>query len=410
MIIKKFQGKTEEEALNAAKQELGENVFVMNVKQGVKAPGLFGIFKAKLTEVTVAKEEEAEILARKNNDDEIKATIASVDKLRAKTESVPSITAPAPTNDDTVSQKLDTIQAFLEEKMKKDDNPEPKVTSVETVNSDDEEEKKEDSNMLVLLKLLYNTMIDNEVNEQYANQMIEEISQSFDDDAQMEYILSHIYQKMILKFGKNEIITPSSKKCPKVIYFIGPTGVGKTTTLAKIASMLAIVDNKKVALFTADTYRIAATEQLRTYATILNTPFHIIYTVDEIVDNFEKYKDYDYILVDTAGHSHHNAEQKENMKSFVHALDDKAEVEVYLVLSATTKYRDLISIADAYKEMANYKLIFTKLDETSTYGNLLNVRIHTGAPLSYVTYGQNVPDDIEKFNPQDTVRKLLSSN
>ena len=95
------------------------------------------------------------------------------------------------------------------------------------------------------------------------------------------------------------------------------------------------------------------------------------------------------------------------MGNFIHSVDDKVDREVYLVLSATTKYRDLISIADSYKEIADYKLIFTKLDETTTLGNLLNLKLYTGASLSYVTYGQNVPDDIEEFNPQSTVKKLL---
>ena len=95
------------------------------------------------------------------------------------------------------------------------------------------------------------------------------------------------------------------------------------------------------------------------------------------------------------------------MGNFIHSVDGKVDREVYLVLSATTKYRDLISIADSYKTIADYKLIFTKLDETTTLGNLLNLKLYTGAPLSYVTYGQNVPDDIEEFNPQSTVKKLL---
>ena len=95
------------------------------------------------------------------------------------------------------------------------------------------------------------------------------------------------------------------------------------------------------------------------------------------------------------------------MSNLIHSVDEKIEKEVYLVLSATTKYRDLISIADSYKEMTDYKLIFTKLDETTTLGNLLNLRLYTNAELSYVTYGQNVPDDIEEFNPQSTVKQLL---
>ena len=95
------------------------------------------------------------------------------------------------------------------------------------------------------------------------------------------------------------------------------------------------------------------------------------------------------------------------MKEFIRCVDDKVEKEVYLVLSATTKYRDLLSIVDAYKVMTEYKIIYTKLDETTTLGNLLNIKLYTGADLSYVTYGQNVPDDIAKFNPQKAVKQIL---
>ena len=91
----------------------------------------------------------------------------------------------------------------------------------------------------------------------------------------------------------------------------------------------------------------------------------------------------------------------------IHSLDDVAKTEVYLVLSATTKYRDLVSIADTYREMTDYTLIFTKLDETTSLGNLLNLRLHTEAEMSYVTCGQNVPEDIEFFNPQATVKQIL---
>ena len=111
--------------------------------------------------------------------------------------------------------------------------------------------------------------------------------------------------------------------------------------------------------------------------------------------------------MDTAGHSPQTAEQKKVMKELIHSVDGILEKEVFLVLSATTKYRDLLSIADTYSDMTDYKLIFTKLDETITLGNLLNLKLYTGALLSYVTCGQNVPDDIEDFNPQKTVKRLL---
>ena len=160
-------------------------------------------------------------------------------------------------------------------------------------------------------------------------------------------------------------------------------------------------------LLTTDTYRIAATDQLCTYASILDAQFRIIYTADEMVTAVSDYKDADYILVDTAGHSHTNVDLKNSMMEYIRCVDDDVEKEVFLVVSATTKYRDLLSVAEAYEQLSGYKLIFTKLDETTTLGNLFNLRLHTGADMSYITCGQNVPNDIETFSPQSTVKQLL---
>lgn len=189
---------------------------------------------------------------------------------------------------------------------------------------------------------------------------------------------------MILKLGQPEVISLTKNK-PKVVFFIGPTGVGKTTTIAKIASRFKVEQEKKVALLTADTYRIAAAEQLRTYANILDTPLSIIYTPEDIGKEIEKFADYDLVLVDTAGFSHKNDGQREDMKRLLKNLPAQYERQIYLVLSATTKYKDLIEITDIYDEFCDFHLIFTKLDETSAYGNILNIKLHTGAQLSYVT-------------------------
>ena len=112
-------------------------------------------------------------------------------------------------------------------------------------------------------------------------------------------------------------------------------------------------------------------------------------------------------MVDTAGHSLHNDELKQSVESFIRVLEEEMDCENYLVLSATTKYRDLIEIADVYSEMVAYKLIFTKMDETGAKGNLYNIRMHTGSPIAYITNGQNVPDDIAVFDAQRIVKNLL---
>ena len=190
---------------------------------------------------------------------------------------------------------------------------------------------------------------------------------------------------------------------------MGPTGVGKTPTIAKIASHYAMEEKKKIVLLTADTYRIAAAEQLRTYANILEVPFRVIYTEEELKTAVSDFGDYDYIFIDTAGHSHQNEELLEKMRQLIKTAGEAGEYQTFLVLSATTKYRDLQKIASSYKEISDYQLIFTKLDETATLGCLMNLRLYTETPIAYVTCGQNVPDDIEQFNPQKTVKQLLST-
>ncbi len=404
MIIKKFIAKTEKEAVENAKKELGEGVVVMNVKT-VKSKGFLAFLKPHMMEVTVALEEESEKYTAAVS--AISNVIASSQKKEAEvTKPAPSpapaamaTEPPARKDNSAIEEKLDSLQSLLEQQLQKPEEDKEEKTGKE-------EEKKEETETDKFMHLLYDTMLDNEVDEKYAQEIIDEIEQINKPNIPFDYALANTYQKMILKFGKPSGIEPAENGI-KLVFFIGPTGVGKTTTIAKIASKFRVDEKKKVALLTADTYRIAAAEQLRTYANILEVPFRVIYTVEEIRKAIEDFRDYDYILIDTAGHSHQNSTQKENMSNFIHSVDDKVEKEVHLVLSATTKYRDLISIADSYREMADYKLIFTKLDETTTLGNLLNLRLYTGASLSYVTHGQNVPDDIEDFNPQKTVKRLL---
>ena len=221
----------------------------------------------------------------------------------------------------------------------------------------------------------------------------------------MDNILSSIYQKIVLKLGQPKMIT-MGEKTPKFVFFIGPTGVGKTTTIAKIASKFKMNEKAKVAFLTADTYRIAAVEQLRTYGNILSIPLKVVYTEEELKQAKDEFSEFDLVFVDTAGRSHRNKEQRDDIEALINVIPEE-EREVYLVLSATTKYRDLVKITEAYSEIINYNLIFTKLDETTSIGNLFNVHMLTEAPLSYATYGQNVPDDIARIDAQSIAKQLL---
>lgn len=395
MIIKKFQGKSEAEAVEAAKKELGNNVVIMNVRS-VKKKGLFSFLKAQLTEVTVALEEDNEqryaAAAKKEEKREVKEPEET--RQQPLVDGI-ALNTGVKSDSSAIEEKLDNLHSLLEQQLQKPEEA-----------KEDEAGDEEEGEMERFMKLLYNTMLENEVNEKYANQVIDEIEKINKPGMPFDYALANVYQRMILKFGKTGEIT-TAEKAPKVLFFVGPTGVGKTTTIAKIASKFKVEEGKRIVLLTADTYRIAAAEQLRTYANILDVPFRVIYSAEEVEQALRDFGEYDFILIDTAGHSHQNETQKDAMKEFIHSVDGLAQKEVFLVLSATTKYSDLISIADSYQTMTDYKLIFTKLDETSTLGNLLNIKLHTGAEISYVTCGQNVPDDIEVFNPQKTVKKLL---
>ena len=411
MIIKKFVGKTEEEALDAARKELGSGIVTMNVKD-VKKKGIAGVLGSKQVEVTVALEEDNESIRavrREISAPRQEAASGTPDSLAARNAS--SLMTESSQN---IEKKLDSLQTLLVSRLQQEENakseqPEHREeTAVKEEVSDKEPEVQELTEQEKFIRLLYNTMLENEVDEKYANQIIGEVDKTEKPDVPIDFILANVYQKMILKFNKAKGITPA-EKAPKVVLFMGPTGVGKTTTIAKIASSFTVDEKKKVALLTADTYRIAAAEQLRTYANILEVPFRVVYAPEDVKAAINDLHGFDYIFVDTAGHSHQNEEQLANMKKLLETISEIAEYQAFLVLSATTKYKDLLKIASNYRDITDYQLIFTKLDETATLGNLLNVKLHTDTPIAFVTCGQNVPDDIELFNPQKTVKQLLST-
>lgn len=409
MIIKKFTGKTEAEATEAAKKELGSTLVIMNVRE-VKKKGLFAFLLPKQIEVTAALEEEAPARPQYGS---ILRTAADKE-IRTEQQNLL-----AKNSTENIEKKLDSLQTLLEsqlnnrqsekeESAKTQDVPDAEEKEDKTQDMAAAEKKEEEKNpeQDKFIRLLYNKMLDNEMDEKYVNSILEDASKTKKADLPFDYLLANIYQKMVLKFGRSEGITPSEEG-PRIVLFIGPTGVGKTTTIAKLAGRYCVEEKKKVALLTADTYRIAAAEQLRTYANILETPFRIIYTPEELQAAVEDYWDCDYIFIDTAGRSHQNTDQLEKMKEMVATLKRPESYQVFLVLSATTKYRDLQKIADCYGKIADFELIFTKLDETEAVGNLLNMKLYTDAPIAYVTCGQNVPDDMEAFNPQKTVKQIL---
>ena len=435
MIIKKFIGKNEEEATALARKDLGENLVIMNVRK-VKAKPPFAFLKSKRVEVTAAVEEEDPTMAQirriakaqdasrsrqtaaASNNTASKAAPASASARTAAgtapaSSGILSGAAPADDKSKSIEEKLDNLQNILEKRL----GPGEETKSEETIekpaeNSAPQESapapaEEPDKETSRFLRLLYNTMIDNDIDEKLVNELVNNVESTGIPGAKLDHYLSVVYQKMILRFGKAEGIAGPAPKGPVVIFFIGPTGVGKTTTIAKVASSLSVNDKRKVALLTTDTYRIAAADQLRTYASILEVPFRVVYSEEELTIAVDDFRDQDYILVDTAGHSHKSEELLAKQKSFMECLPETTVKQCFLVLSATTKYKDLKKIVDNYRTISKFQLIFTKLDETSTLGSMYNIRCYSDSAIAFVTCGQNVPDDIETFNAQHIVKQLL---
>ncbi|MCE1205016.1 MAG: flagellar biosynthesis protein FlhF [Holophagaceae bacterium] len=178
----------------------------------------------------------------------------------------------------------------------------------------------------------------------------------------------------------------------RVAALVGPTGVGKTTTLAKLAAYAQLHLKQKVALLTLDTYRMAAVDQLQQYAQILQVPLHVALTVEDLRSALRFYQDRALVLIDTPGHSPKDTDTLNQLRGL---MDELPEVETHLVLSATTKPRDLTEIAARYEPLRPTRLLFTKLDETSTYGPILSTLARVKRPLSYLGTGQEVPEALE---------------
>lgn len=423
MIIKKFQASTENEAILMAKEDLGNNAIVMNIKT-IKPKGIFKMFRKMQVEVTAAVDEGNEKEKSREDRPESKASSQFNAKIDEKLHPERKQEEEGSKEAKELEEKLNSLAKLLEEQIENQKKEEKKtgevsarekteavvkdteVRGTDSEKADSGEVSEKDSLKNRSIDLIIDQLTENEVSYTYAKQIIDEITQT-GNIRTLDDMLVCVYQKIVLKLGQMKPISfDKEDKKPKVIFFVGPTGVGKTTTIAKLSSKLILEEKKKIAILTADTYRIAAVEQVKTYAGILSIPVEVVYEIKDLDTILPKYKGYDYILVDTAGRSHKNKKQFTDLKVLFDAFS-KYSILTYLVLSATTKYRDLKKITSLYEDVSEYSLIFTKLDETDAVGNILNIKLDTGMPLSYVSYGQNVPDDIEILSSQIIAKQLL---
>lgn len=245
------------------------------------------------------------------------------------------------------------------------------------------------------LRLAFEGLVANQVAEDLALQLIEDVKSrlseaQWSDAAQMRAALTSRVAALVPTGGP---VIPSRKSAsPCVVVMIGPTGVGKTTTIAKLAAQHGVRDGQRVGLITIDTQRIGAVDQLRKYADLLDIPLEVARSPDELAACVQAFGDRDLILIDTAGRNPNDAARLAELKRYLAQV--RAD-EVHLVLSTTGDEATLVRAAERFCELGVDRILFTKLDEALGFGVMLNVLDRVQRKVSYLTNGQSVPDDIE---------------
>lgn len=338
MRIKRYLAKTNKEALEKVKKELGNDAIILNTRK-IKTGGFLGFFSKPWVEILAAVDQSAAANPAKN---------ARLDEIEKKLYQI----------DNRISQyDKPTIQHNKDE--------------------------------------IYKKLISNEVEKHIAESLIAQAeSMSGDREESIKKVINSYlkYQSGFLPADKN------------ICLFLGPTGVGKTTTLAKLAAIYSIKYKKSVGLITADTYRIAAVQQLKTYADIMGLPLEVVYSPQEMEKAVKKYNGKEIIMIDTAGK---NMNKQENIMEINNLIAASGANEIFLVLSCVTRFSSIKNLLQSYNFIDDYKVIFTKLDETEKHGIIFNTCYISSHPLRYIATGQNVPDDIELFNPEKLIDSLL---
>lgn len=241
------------------------------------------------------------------------------------------------------------------------------------------------------LKEAYINLLQQDVEEKYALALANAVMKKLQPEQKNSRAA---VEQILTQFIASSIPTEHSEKRQKknkVVVLVGPTGVGKTTTIAKLAAIEKLVNGKNVALLSCDTYRIGAIEQLKTFAVIADIPMQVVYKAVDLPAALKKFQRHDTVFIDTVGRSQKAKKELQDLKKIVHV--SKAD-EVHLVISSQTNTATLINIVENFSVVSPTHLIFSKLDEAAIFGPLFNIVQKTELPVSYFTTGQAVPDDI----------------
>jgi flagellar biosynthesis protein FlhF len=386
MDLKTYRAPTMREALALVRRELGPDAAVLHTRE-VRTSRLFGwISGPRQIEVTASCEVNVPSRLPPQRSSFAQPAMPSHEQSSQDL----SVTLGLPQSDSgqggEMQNQLSQLQAMVKELCKRSGNG----------NREDLPEE---------LFRLFTDLLDSDLSEEVARELVERV-RSESRGARIDDLL--LAKARIARMIESEIsvagaiqLTPGKRRLAALV---GPTGVGKTTTIAKLAAHYRLREKRRVGLITVDTYRIAAVEQLRTYADIIDLPMQVVSTPREMREAVHRMDNLDLILLDTAGRSPKDEVRIQELRAFLSEADAD---EVHLVLSAMTGARTLQQTAERFAAVGTTALILTKLDEASSLGNTLSVLRFSKLPLSYLTNGQNVPDDIEIANPQRLARLIL---
>ena len=350
MKVKKYVGDTIQDTIFKVKADLGSDAIILNTRK-YKKGGFLGlkIFGEKKVEVLAALEDD-------NSDVSNEKTLEEIDKLK---------------------NMLNNMERERKKEGSYEENLSPEIADI------------------------YNNLLEQGVKENIAQELIEDLK---DDNEEIN--IDKLKNNIKSAIGNPAPINRGQSL--KIIAFIGPTGVGKTTTIAKLAAKFALQEELEVGMVTADTYRIAAVQQLETYSDIMNIPLEVVYSEKELKEVINgKFEDFDLIFLDTAGSSWTDKMQLGRLKNFT---DKDLVTETHLLISLNTKTEDINKILDNFSTLEPDKIILTKVDEASKYGDIINLRNKYNLPYSYITYGQDVPDDIVEADTNKLFEYLLGDN
>ncbi|WP_299090112.1 flagellar biosynthesis protein FlhF [uncultured Metabacillus sp.] len=378
MKVKKYVASSMQEAMNQIRSEMGNDAVILNSKV-TQSGGFLGLFSKKNIEVIAAIDPEISQQLVGKTKHVRNAAAFETPKREAATDNEPLVKEQNQQLLDEIQQLKGLIQSFSTDK-KSEFYPEP-------------------------LRMILKEMTKQEVHASLRGRVISKLIEywhSENGDVTFEQLREKEAELFKNELEGIEFGGISFQK--KYINVIGPTGVGKTTTLAKLAAECVLEKKKSVAFITTDTYRIAAIDQLKTYANILKVPIEVCYNIDDFIAAKKKLDQYDFIFIDTAGR---NFLESQYVKDLQKIIDFNHEIETFLVLAATAKPVDMLAVYEQFSVIPIDKLIFTKLDETSTRGPLLDVIMKTNLGIAYTTHGQNVPDDIEEATRERIVEQIL---